>query len=112
MRRHRVLIVGIGSIGERHLRCFQATGRAEVRLVEINPDLRRTIAGRYGISKTYEGLSGALHDPPDVAVVATPAPAHVSLATTLAEAGVSVLIEKPLRRTAEFNLPANQAFSA
>lgn len=27
MLAHRVLIVGTGSIGERHLRCFQATGR-------------------------------------------------------------------------------------
>ena len=25
-----VLIVGVGSIGERHLRCFQSTGRADV----------------------------------------------------------------------------------
>ena len=33
--RHRVLIVGVGSIGERHLRCFQTTGRAEVSLVEV-----------------------------------------------------------------------------
>ena len=27
---HRVLVVGAGSIGERHLRCFLATGRARV----------------------------------------------------------------------------------
>ncbi len=101
MRSHRVLIIGVGSIGERHLRCCQATGRAEVRLVEINPDLRQTIAERYGVSKAYEDLSEALHDPPDAAVVATPAPAHVSLATQLAEAGVSVLIEKPLSTSLE-----------
>ena len=29
MTPHRVLIVGVGSIGERHLRCFAATGRAD-----------------------------------------------------------------------------------
>ena len=35
-RRHHVLIIGVGSIGERHLRCFRATGRADVWIVEIN----------------------------------------------------------------------------
>ena len=29
---HRVLVVGVGSIGERHVRCFAATGRARVIL--------------------------------------------------------------------------------
>ena len=42
-------IVGVGSIGERHLRCFQATGRAEASFVEINPALRATIAERYHV---------------------------------------------------------------
>jgi predicted dehydrogenase len=96
LRRHRVLIIGVGSIGERHLRCFQATGRAEVALVEIDPDLRRTVAERYGVSAAYGDLGSALVDPPDVAVVATPAPSHVPLATGLAQAGVHTLIEKPL----------------
>ena len=39
-----ILVIGVGSIGERHLRCFQATGRAEVSFVEINESLRATIA--------------------------------------------------------------------
>ena len=43
---HRVLIVGVGSIGERHLRCFRATGRAEVSFVEINDELRRSVVER------------------------------------------------------------------
>jgi predicted dehydrogenase len=101
MRRHRVLVIGVGSIGERHLRCFLATGRAEVGLVEINPDLRRNVADRYGISAVYGDLASALVNRPDVAVVATPAPIHVPLATQLAEAGVHVLIEKPLATSTE-----------
>lgn len=98
MQRHKVLVIGVGSIGERHLRCFQNTGRAEVRLVEVNPELRRAVAQRYQVpeSQSHADLESALCDPPDVAVVATPAPAHVPMATALAEAGVHVLIEKPL----------------
>src|SRR5438270_7419352 len=93
---HRVLVVGVGSIGERHVRCFRATGRADLSLVEVNADVRSDVAGRYGVARAYASLDEALREPPDVAVVATPAPLHVPQAVALADAGVHVLIEKPL----------------
>ena len=37
----KILIVGTGSIGERHTRCFLATGRAQVSICEPNDDLRK-----------------------------------------------------------------------
>jgi predicted dehydrogenase len=97
---HRALIVGAGSIGERHLRCFQATGRASVSFVEINPALRQTIAERYGVpgfASLDEALASAEDAPGQrLAVIATPAPLHVSQATTLVAAGWHTLVEKPL----------------
>jgi predicted dehydrogenase len=95
-RRHRVLVVGVGSIGERHLRCFRATGRAELALVETNDAVRRAVAERYGVAQAAADLDAALAWRPDVAVIATPAPLHVPLALRLAGAGVHVLVEKPL----------------
>src|SRR5581483_3380882 len=97
--RHKVLVIGVGSIGERHLRCFQATGRAELSLVEINASLRQAVAERYGIRQAFAELEAALKDRPDAAVIAPPAHLHVTLATRLAEAGVHILIEKPLSTT-------------
>jgi predicted dehydrogenase len=94
--RHRVLIVGVGSIGERHLRCFLATGRAEAASVEVNDALRTTVAERYAVEHAWGDLEAALAWRPDVAVIATPAPLHVPQARRLAGAGVHVLIEKPL----------------
>jgi len=91
----QVLIVGVGSIGERHLRCFQTTGRAEVSFVEINQSLRATISQRYGV-QGFADIDEALMLRPDAAVVATPANQHVEIATKLATAGLHVLIEKPL----------------
>ena len=99
--RHRLLVVGVGSIGERHLRCFQQTGRVDVSLLEINPQLSQTIGERYNIARRFVDLNQALAEPPDLAVVATPAPTHVELATRLVEAGAHVLIEKPLSTTLE-----------
>jgi len=104
MPRHRVLIVGVGSIGERHLRCFAATQRAELSFCEVNDDLRQTIAQRYGIKTAYRNLDEALADTANrcsIAVIATPAHLHVQMATTLVEADHHVLIEKPLSTNLE-----------
>ena len=55
-RKHRVLVIGVGSIGERHLRCFLNTGRVDAEFVEVNETLRETIAGRYPAAQAHATL--------------------------------------------------------
>lgn len=93
---HRMLIIGVGSIGERHLRCFQQTGRCAVALCETQPKLRAEVAQRYGVDDAYGDLDAVPFERFDAAVICTPAPHHVPMAAVLAEAGLHVLIEKPL----------------
>ena len=95
-RMHRVLVVGVGSIGERHLRCFQATGRAELSLCEVTPGLRQAVAVRYNVANAFAELAAGLEQRPDAVVIATPAPFHVPMALQAAAAGCHLLIEKPL----------------
>jgi predicted dehydrogenase len=90
------LVVGVGSIGERHVRCFAATGRARVSICETNGSLMRTVADRYGLSGAFDSYDVALADAPDAVVIATPAQLHVPMATSAARNGVHVLVEKPL----------------
>ncbi len=59
---HRILIVGTGSIGERHTRCFRATDRCKVGIVETNGDLRQLVAQRYDIASAYSSIDAALAD--------------------------------------------------
>ena len=92
---HHVLVIGVGSIGERHLRCFQSTGRATVSLCEPNETLRKTVADRYQ-APAFADLGAALSTHPSLAVVCTPAPLHIPLARQCVAAGMDVLIEKPL----------------
>ncbi|HEY2584186.1 MAG TPA: Gfo/Idh/MocA family oxidoreductase [Tepidisphaeraceae bacterium] len=95
--RHRVIIVGADSIGERHLRCFLATGRADVGFVEPRAEVRQDLAARYSAAAAFESLEATVDSfDPTAAVIATPAPLHVPLATRLAQRGVHLLIEKPL----------------
>lgn len=96
-----VLIIGVGSIGERHLRCFQATGRASVSLCELNPALRDRISSQYVVDHNYDSLEAALEARPQAAVVATPAHLHVPMAHRLAQGGIDFLLEKPLSTSCE-----------
>lgn len=97
--RKSILIVGVGSIGERHLRCFKATGRADVSLCEVNPVLRKSVAERHGITNAFDDLNRAFENKPDAVVICTPAHLHIPMALKAARAGVHLLIEKPLSTT-------------
>lgn len=90
------LVIGCGSIGERHVRTFLATGRTGVIACDNRPAIRTDLATRYGIA-TASDWAEALQDPAVThVVIATPAPSHVSIATHCLEAGRHVLVEKPL----------------
>lgn len=92
-----ILIVGVGSIGERHLRCFLATQRVEAIFCEPNDALRQTIADRYAAAKPFRSLDDAMAAGRiDMAVICTPAQLHIPMAIQLAKAGIHLLIEKPL----------------
>ena len=97
----KVLIVGVGSIGERHLRCFQNTGRCDITFCEVNDELRESLAERYQIEHCFADLAAAVADGPDAAVICTPADLHISQARELATAAIHLLIEKPLSTNTE-----------
>ena len=84
---HRILIIGVGSIGERHLRTFKATNRAELCLCETGEQLRRTVADRYGVTRVFANLDEALGDRCfDAAVVCVPSHLHIPMARQLVDA--------------------------
>lgn len=91
----RTLVVGGGSIGERHIRCFQEINRSEVSLCELDPIRGGELAQRYQIP--YESdYERALTGNPDTVVICTPAPLHLPMALKAVRQGCHVLIEKPL----------------
>lgn len=96
-----VLVVGVGSIGERHVRCFAHTGRARLWICEPNEELRRHVADAYPVDRAEASLESFHDSLPDAAVICTPAPLHIPLARKLAARGVHLLIEKPLSLTTE-----------
>jgi predicted dehydrogenase len=91
-----ILIIGCGSIGERHLRCFQKTERCTLTACDANPALLTAMQDRYGVP-TFASLDDALAGAKfDAAVVCTPAQHHLPMTLKLLRAGLHVFIEKPL----------------
>lgn len=97
----RILVIGAGSIGERHIRCFQATGRTEVTFCEPMDARRTEIAERYEVTG-FDSWENALEQERiDAAIIASPAPFHIPTARALADRGIHLLIEKPLSLNTE-----------
>lgn len=93
---HRVLVIGAGSIGERHIRCFLATRRAQVAVCEVNAQLCQNIAERYRAAGAFTSLEEGLDAGAEVVVICTPAPLHIPMARAAVRTGAHVFIEKPL----------------
>jgi predicted dehydrogenase len=96
MSRHSVLVIGCGSIGERHLRCFLHTGRAAVVGSDTSPDVLTQIARTYPVSTSPDWRAEVQSGRHDMAAICTPASLHVEMATFALDHGLHVLIEKPL----------------
>lgn len=99
MPTHSVLVIGCGSIGERHLRCFQRTGRATVIACDSNPALLENMAATYGVATTTNWEQALSQNAIDAAVICTPAHFHVPMAVRILQHKRHVLIEKPLSQS-------------
>ncbi|MBL9116821.1 MAG: Gfo/Idh/MocA family oxidoreductase [Verrucomicrobiaceae bacterium] len=89
-----ILVIGCGSIGERHLRCFLNTKRCTVSACDTNEALLATMRERYGVP-THSSMQEASSEV-DAVVICTPAHLHLAMALTLLRQGKHLLIEKPL----------------
>jgi len=89
----RILIVGLGSIGKRHLRLARDLfPQADIRVLR-HQECAETPEYSNGCFNRIEQATGFA---PQVAVIANPATFHVAAAQHLAKAGVHLLVEKPL----------------
>lgn len=98
----RIAFIGVGGMGQSaHLRNYVIEPGVEVvAIAEPKPELRRRVAARYGIARSYADHRALLAaERPDALVCIQPFGVHGRLLPEVLAARVPVLIEKPIGRT-------------
>lgn len=98
----RSAVVGAGMVSGSHLSGLEKCPRTDlVAVCDIDEERARTVAAEYGVAPYFdvEDLLGA--EEPDWIHVCTPVQTHLPLARRAIEAGVPVLIEKPIVESVE-----------
>jgi len=93
--RRRILVVGCGSIGKRHIGNLLRLDAGEILACDVREERRGEVEERWGI-ETFGNLSTALEQRPDAVLVAVPPSFHIPVALEAAERGCHLFIEKPL----------------
>jgi predicted dehydrogenase len=95
-RNMKLLVIGAGSIGERHVRVFGQLPGIEIAIVEPRADRAEEVAAKYGCLAWYTRFDEVALSQFDAALITSPADSHVSLGLRCAGAGLPLLIEKPI----------------
>jgi predicted dehydrogenase len=93
--KRRVAVVGVGEFGRNHVRVIRQSARAElVAVVDVN----RARAEEVAAGNECLALADArdLAGKVDAAIIAVPTSMHAETGRTLLEAGIDVLVEKPI----------------
>ena len=96
----RVAVVGVGHLGKHHARIFRALPGVELTaVVDTNQARAEEIAAANQTRALMRSTS--LLDKVDAVSVAVPTEQHLAVALPFLEAGVPVLVEKPMARSLE-----------
>lgn len=103
MPKRRVCFVGTGAIAQTHAEALaQVPGTALHAIVEPNADIARKFADKWTVPHRFSQLADAIKSGEiDCAHVLAPPPLHRPLAEPLLDAGIPVLVEKPMATSAE-----------
>ena len=104
----KVLIVGLGGIGQRHTRnlrallgdnaeivAYRVRRRTHVVTPTLGADPDRNVENEYGI-RTFADLGDALAQKPEIAFICNPSSLHVTVTMACLEAQCDIFVEKPL----------------
>jgi predicted dehydrogenase len=92
----RVGVIGVGHLGYHHARNYAALDSAElVGIVDPSPENAAKAAEDFGVP-AFESVEALVAEGIQAASVAAPTTFHHDLAIQLLEAGVDVLVEKPI----------------
>ncbi|KAA6463098.1 Gfo/Idh/MocA family oxidoreductase [Acidobacteria bacterium AB60] len=109
----KALVVGLGGIGQRHVRNLRALLGDDVQIIAyrvrrqmhvvtpaMSADTGRNVEETYSI-RAFADFHQALAEQPDIAFICNPSSLHVPVALDCIHAGCDIFIEKPLSNSLE-----------
>ena len=94
-RELKILIIGCGSIGERHLHNLNYLGMKKIAILDVNKKRVLELSSKYDVQKFYD-LNSALAFEPDATLICTHPYSHASIAKACIEVNSHLFIEKPI----------------
>jgi predicted dehydrogenase len=104
----KILMIGLGGIGQRHLRNLRTVLGSDVEIIAyrvrrltsvITPTLQQNdeldVEKEYGL-RVFGNLESALAERPEIAFICNPSSMHVPVALACVETGCDIFVEKPL----------------
>jgi len=95
-----ISVIGYGYWGSKHVRVLSAMPDVNVAVVDGNRDRLTQASEAFSNVTTFESVGDALEFS-DAVVIATPPLTHATLAQQALEAGVHVMVEKPMAHSSE-----------
>jgi predicted dehydrogenase len=96
----RILVLGCGSIGQRHIKNLISLKAGEIIAYDISESQRQTVKANLGV-EVVDTLDEAWELQPQVGLITSSTQTHVQLALQAAEHGCHLFIEKPLSHSLE-----------
>ena len=97
----RLLVVGCGSIGERHIRNLRSFPKDEIIACDTDSVRLSLIKEKYNVEASLSFEKSIDENEPDAVIICTPPHLHVSYALYAAGRGIHCFIEKPLSHNLE-----------
>lgn len=94
--RRKILVVGCGGIGERHIRVLSGMNNISLSICDFMPNVLERLQSQYRISNAYASWRTIDLEEYDIVVISTPAHLHVSMMMDALAANCHILCEKPL----------------
>lgn len=95
----KVLVIGCGSIGRRHLKNLAELGVSERVACDLSAARLEQVRSECGVEALHTDLDAALATGPDAAIVCPVTAAHVPVARRALDAGCHLMVEKPVSHT-------------
>lgn len=93
MQKHRVLVVGLGSIGRRHVKILGEVADCRISVLREKAKVKEDVPGVDDYLFSWDDVEKRAFD---FAVISNPSSLHMEAAVSLAAKGIPFLLEKPV----------------